>query len=68
MCDFSRKVRMVVRDNFPPKSDIAEVVNFVKSQKVPGQLIVSLPGNGGVTAITFVGKEVEHRGEIAEIP
>ena len=43
--------------HFNSKEDIAEVLTFVKEQKVPGELIVSLPGNGGVTAITFKGKE-----------
>lgn len=44
-------------NEFAPKADVAEVLAFVKEQSVPGELVISLPGNGGVTAITFREKE-----------
>ena len=62
--EFNRKVRLQTRDTFPPKSDIADVVEFVKAQKVPGEIVVVLPGNGGVRAIEFRGAEITHEGEI----
>lgn len=64
--DFTRKVKLQTRDQFPPSSDIAEVVKFVKEQRVPGEIVVSVPGNGGVTAIEFRGKERTRDGEILE--
>ena len=64
--DFQRKVKLQTRDQFPAKSDIAEVMEFVKAQRIPGELVVSVPGNGGVTAIEFRGKEQTRDGEIAE--
>jgi hypothetical protein len=60
---FSKKVQLRVINEFPPKSDVAEVLAFVKAQRVPGELVVSLPGNGGVAAIVFKEKEKLHRGE-----
>lgn len=63
MPEFQKKVQLRVLNEFAPKSDVAEVLAFVKEQKVPGELIISLPGNGGVTAITFREKEKTHRGE-----
>ena len=62
--EFTRKVRLQTRDQFPPKCDIAEVVAFVKDQKVQGELIIILPGNGGIRAIEFRGIDVLHNGEI----
>lgn len=44
-------------NEFSPKEDPAEVVAFVKGQRVPGELVFSFPGNGGTSAITFREKE-----------
>lgn len=44
-------------NEFSSKENVADVLTFVKEQKVPGELVVSLPGNGGVAAITFREKE-----------
>ena len=49
MPEFQKKVQLRVINEFAPKSDVAEVLAFVKEQKVPGELIISLPGNGGVS-------------------
>lgn len=63
MTEFTKKVQLRVINEFTPKSDVAEVLAFVKEQKVPGELIISLPGNGGITTIVFREKEKTHRGE-----
>jgi hypothetical protein len=42
---------------FPANADIVEVIRTVKESKVPGELRVGLPGNGGVNFIEFVDKE-----------
>jgi len=67
MPDFTRKVTLQVHDRFQSKEDIAEVVQFVKQQRVPGQIVISLPGNGGITSVEFVGKPTTHEGEIKEV-
>jgi hypothetical protein len=51
-------------NEFPPKADAAEVLAFVKGQRVPGELVFVLPGNGGITAISF--REKEHVVEVVE--
>jgi hypothetical protein len=55
--NFTKKGFARVVNEFAPKSDVAEVLEFVRIQRVPGELIVSLPGNGGIAAITFREKE-----------
>jgi hypothetical protein len=62
--EFTRKVTLQAHDRFQSKADIAEVVQFVREQRVPGQIVISLPGNGGVTSVEFVGKPQVHEGEI----
>jgi hypothetical protein len=44
-------------NEFSSRSDVAEVLAFVKEARVPGELVISLPGNGGVAAIVFREKE-----------
>lgn len=44
-------------NDFSPKADVAEVLAFVKSQRVPGEVRIVLPGNGGVSSISFHEKE-----------
>jgi hypothetical protein len=45
-----------IKNRFEPTASLTSVLKLVKDQKVPGQLIVTLPGNGGVTSIEFVEK------------
>ena len=66
MADFERKVQLQVQDNFPAKSDLVEVDTDIREQKVPGELIISYPGNGGRSAVVFKGKPVTQAGEIEE--
>ena len=63
---FRRSLKMRAIDEFPSKSDVAEVLAFVREQKVPGELVVSLPGNGGVSGIVFRSKEECHNGKTDE--
>lgn len=65
--DFEKKVTLQAKNSFPPKSDIREALDFVLEQKVPGELVVSIPGNGGVTAIVFVEKARVLKGEIETV-
>jgi len=62
----SKKIASRVVNEFPPKSDVAEVLAFVKVQRVPGELIISLPGNGGVAGIVFREKEKLNRVSAAQ--
>jgi hypothetical protein len=62
--DFTRKVAVQAQDSFPPKADIAEIDAFIREQKVPGELIVSYPGNSGRTSVIFRGKAQVRPGEI----
>lgn len=55
--DFVKKAIIRASNRFSSKADIGEVLEFVKAQKVPGVLVVTLPGNGGVTSIEFLEKE-----------
>lgn len=55
--DFKKKGFARAVNEFPPKADVAEVLAFVRSQRVPGELVISLPGNGGIAAIAFREKE-----------
>lgn len=64
MMEFVRKVTVQAQDSFPAKADLAEVDALVREQKVPGELVVSYPGNGGRSAVVFKGKPVAHAGEI----
>lgn len=61
--DFKKKGFARAVNEFSPKSDVASVVEFVKEQRVPGELRIVLPGNGGVASIAFYEKE--HPVEVA---
>ena len=39
--------------------DVADVVEFCRDSKLPGRVVVSFPGNGGVASVVFEGKEQE---------
>ena len=61
--EFVKKATVRALDIFTAKADVAEVLAFVKAQRVPGELVISLPGNGGVSGITFREKEQVHDAE-----
>jgi hypothetical protein len=63
MPDFKKKGFIRAVNEFSPKSDVAEVLAFVKEQRVPGELRIVLPGNGGVSSVVFLEKE--HPAEIS---
>jgi len=45
------------RNIFPPKADVAEVMTAVLKAKIPGEVRLGIPGNGGVSYIEFLEKE-----------
>lgn len=48
------------RTSFPgakKAEEVAEVVSFCQSSKIPGKLSITLPGNGGITSVVFEGKD-----------
>ena len=65
--NFRKSAKVRVTNEFPSKSDVAEVLTFVREQKVPGELVISLPGNGGISGIVFREKESEMAAEIPEM-
>lgn len=68
MCDFTRKSIIQAHDTFPSKTDLAALDAEIRAQKVPGELVVSYPGNGGRTSVVFKGRPQVHRGEVEELP
>ena len=64
MCNFARKSTVQANDTFNSQSDLSEVDAFIREQKVPGELVISYPGNGGRTSVVFKGKPATYRGEI----
>jgi len=62
--NFKKKAFARAINEFSSKEDVSEVLAFVKGQHVPGELVVSLPGNGGVAGIVF--REKEQPAEISE--
>jgi hypothetical protein len=57
------------RTTFPGAKEteqIAELVEFCKESMIPGKVVIVLPGNGGVTSVTFESKE--HPIAIVELP
>lgn len=68
MCDFDRKVTVQAHDYFESRIDIAKVDAFIRSQRVPGELTISYPGNGGRTSVVFKGKAKVHSGEVEALP
>lgn len=55
--DFRSTTKLRATNEFSSHADVAEVLEFLRAQKVPGELVVSLPGNGGVSGIVFREKE-----------
>ena len=54
---FEKKKVTRFRNIFPAQAAIAEVLRVVLDAKLPGELRVGIPGNGGVNFIEFVEKE-----------
>lgn len=54
---FERKRVTRFRNIFPARAAIAEVLRVILEAKLPGELRVGIPGNGGVNFIEFVEKE-----------
>lgn len=61
--EFQKKIHVRAVNTFPPDADISEVLNFVKAQRIPGEIVISLPGNNGVSAVIFRESEKVHRSE-----
>ena len=59
MAELSFEKKKVSRNKniFPPGSDVEKVLSVVKHAKVPGELRIGIPGNGGVNFIEFLEKE-----------
>ena len=64
---FKRKAIVQAKDEFNQKDDLGEIDTFIRSQKVPGELVVSYPGNGGRTSVVFNGKPQVYRGEVGTL-
>ena len=62
--DFKKRGFIRAVNDFSPKADVADVLDFVRAQKVPGELRIVLPGNGGISSIVFLEKE--HTTEVVE--
>jgi hypothetical protein len=54
---FERKKVTRFRNIFPAQAAIAEVLRVVLEAKMPGELRIGIPGNGGVNFIEFLEKE-----------
>ena len=54
---FRSTTKLRATNEFSSRADVAEVLAFIREQKVPGELIISLPGNGGISGIIFREKE-----------
>lgn len=61
---FEKKALVRGRSQFNPKDDIREIVEFIRQQRVPGEVRITLPGNGGITSVMFFEKE--HVAEVAK--
>jgi hypothetical protein len=54
---FEKKKLTRFRNRFPADSDIVAVMIAVLKARVPGTLVLGIPGNGGVSSIEFLEKE-----------
>ncbi|MGA8148202.1 MAG: hypothetical protein WB870_11595 [Gallionellaceae bacterium] len=55
--EFRSTTKLRATNEFSSHADVSEVLAFIREQKVPGELVISLPGNGGVSGIVFREKE-----------
>ena len=65
--NFTKTVTQQVHNRFSPKEAIEEVIELVREQKIPGKVEIILPGNGGITSIEFIEKQVVVEVETPEI-
>lgn len=56
MVSFDKKALVRIRNRFAGK-DVPAVVKEVLEQKIPGEIHIGVPGNGGITYIDFLEKE-----------
>ena len=54
---FEKKKVTRFRNIFPTKANIQAVVAVVLDAKIPGELRIGIPGNGGINFIEFLEKE-----------
>jgi hypothetical protein len=64
--NFDRKATVQALDSFPVNANLAEVDKFIREQKVPGELVVSYPGNAGRNSVIFKGKPRVLEAEVQE--
>ena len=64
---FTRKAVVQAQDTFLPKVNLAEIDAELREQRVPGELVVSYPGNGGRSSVIFKSKPQVYRGAIENI-
>lgn len=57
MIDFEKKALVQARNTYAPNVNLELVKRDILEQKVPGELRVNFPGNGGVTSIVFMEKQ-----------
>ena len=62
--NFERKATVQAHDSFPSKVDVAELDKFIREQKVPGELVIVYPGNGGRSSVIFNGPKRVFKGAI----
>ena len=55
--EFEKKVLLRTRNRFAVGQPIADIVKFVREQKIAGELTIVFPGNGGIAAVDFVEKQ-----------
>ena len=52
--NFTTQIWSEFHNRFQPGDDIAWIVRYLRKKRVAGEIRILLPGNGGITAITFV--------------
>ena len=55
--EFRSSTKLKATHEFSSKVDMEELVNFIRGEKCAGELVVSFPGNGGISGIIFREKE-----------
>ena len=64
--EFEKKIHVRAVNVFGPRADVGTVLALVREQRIAGELVVSLPGNGGISSIVFRESEKIHDGAILE--
>ena len=55
--EFRSVTKLRTSNEFASKEDVAEILAYLRQQKIPGELVISFPGNGGISGIVFREKE-----------